>query len=66
MKRGGLYLVVRPGGERSNSGDVIHLDKVSPVEVEAEARAAGMRPIPLRVIPPTDVHVGTIVVMFRG
>jgi len=61
-----IRTVVRPGGERSNSGDVIHLDKVSPVEIEAEARAAGMRPIPLRVIPPTDVHVGTIVVMFRG
>lgn len=61
-----IRTVVRPSGERSNSEDVIHLDKVSPVEVEAEARAAGMRPIPLRVIPPTDVHVGTIVVMFRG
>lgn len=58
--------VIEPGGRRSASEDVIHLDKVTPAQVEAEARAAGMRPVPLRVIAPTDVHVGTIVVMFRG
>lgn len=61
-----IRTVVSPGGARSTSENVIHLDKVTPVEVETEARAAGMRPIPLRVIAPTDVHVGTIVVMFRG
>ncbi|MGI8729095.1 MAG: class I SAM-dependent methyltransferase [Solirubrobacteraceae bacterium] len=61
-----LRTMVAPGGRRSLSEDITQLDKVTPVEVEAEARAAGMRPVPLRVIPQTDVHVGTIVVMFGG
>ncbi len=58
--------IVRPSGERWSTDDVIHLDKVGAGEVEAEAVAAGLRPLEVRVIPPTEEHVGTTVVMLRG
>ena len=58
--------VVTAAGERSTSDDVVHLDKVDAAQVEAEALAAGLWPRAARVIPPTDEHVGTTVVMLRG
>lgn len=58
--------VVTQAGQRSASDDVIHLDKVTPAQVEAEAQAFGLWPRAARVIPPTDEHVGTTVVLLRG
>ncbi|HEY1539808.1 MAG TPA: methyltransferase domain-containing protein [Solirubrobacteraceae bacterium] len=61
-----IRTTVSPSGERSAGDDVIHLDKVGAADVEAEALAAGLWPRAARVIPPTDEHVGTTVVMLRG
>ncbi len=58
--------VVTATGDRSTSDDVVHLDKVDAAHVEAEALRAGLWPRAARVIPPTEEHVGTTVVMLRG
>ena len=61
-----IRTTVAPTGQRSASEDVIHLDKVGPTQVEAEGLAAGLWPRAARIIPPTEEHVGTTVVMLRG
>jgi len=61
-----IRTVVHPTGQRSASDDVIHLDKVDAAQLELEAAAAGLWPRVARLIPPTDEHVGTTVVMLRG
>lgn len=61
-----IRTTIGPDGERTAADDVIHLDKVTVAQVESEAHDAGLRPLPARVIPPTDEHVGTTVVMLRG
>jgi SAM-dependent methyltransferase len=53
-------------GGSSALDDVIHLDKVDVARVEAQAQAAGLTPCATRVIPPTEHHIGTTVVMLRG
>jgi hypothetical protein len=58
--------IVSASGARSSSDDVIHLDKLDAEQVAAEARAAGLASLGVRVIPPTEEHVGTTVVMLRG
>ena len=58
--------VLTADGRRRASDDVLHLDRVSLAEVEAEGRAAGLTVLPVRIIPPTEEHVGTSVVMLRG
>jgi SAM-dependent methyltransferase len=58
--------IVTPSGQRSASDDVIHLDKVGAADVDREALAAGLWPRAARVIPPTEEHVGTTVVILRG
>ena len=49
-----------------SAADVIELAVVDAATLAAEARAAGLTPVPGERIPPTDEHVGTSVVMFRG
>ena len=61
-----IRTTVAPSGQRSASEDVIHLDKVDAAQVEREALAAGLWSRAARVIPPTDEHVGTTVVLLRG
>jgi len=58
--------VIDGSGRERSSDDVIHLDKVSPAHVEIDGLAAGLQPLEVRVIPATEIHVGTIVVMLRG
>ena len=58
--------IVTATGTRTTFDDVIHLDKVDAAQVEAEAMQIGLRPLPARVIPPTEEHEGTTVVMLRG
>jgi SAM-dependent methyltransferase len=53
-------------GRRTASPNLIHLDRVDPWLVDAEARAAGFSPLPARTIAATDDHVGSSVVMLRG
>jgi SAM-dependent methyltransferase len=53
-------------GRRTASPNLIHLDRVDACRLEAEARAAGLAPLPARTIAPTDDHVGSTVVMLRG
>ncbi len=61
-----IRTTVAPGGLRTASDDVIHLDKVDAAQVGREALAAGLWPRAARVIPPTEEHVGTTVVLLRG
>ncbi len=61
-----IRTVVTPSGQRSASDDVIHLDKITPAQLEAEAQAIGLWPRAARVIAPTEEHVGTTVVLLRG
>ena len=58
--------VVTRAGERSESNDVIHLDKVTAAQIEAEGEAAGLWRRAARFIPETEEHVATTVVIFRG
>jgi SAM-dependent methyltransferase len=53
-------------GRRTASANLIHLDRLDPRMLEAEAAAAGLRAEPLRRIAATDDHVGSSVVMLRG
>jgi SAM-dependent methyltransferase len=58
--------IVTADGRRSASDNVLHLDRVTVGEVEAEGREAGLTPLLARIVPPTEEHVGTTVVMLRG
>jgi hypothetical protein len=55
-----------PDGGVTEEDDVIELAALSPEELEAEGRAAGLEPEPARSIPPTDEHVGSEVVLLRA
>ncbi|MDX6707646.1 MAG: hypothetical protein QOI48_3492 [Solirubrobacteraceae bacterium] len=57
---------VSADGSRTASDNVIHLDRVDRRVIEAEAAAAGLRPVSPRWIAETEEHVGSIVVMLRG
>jgi SAM-dependent methyltransferase len=57
---------ISPDGERSTEADVIHLDQVTAVELEDEARSVGLTPHGTTVVPETAHHVGSVVVMLRG
>jgi hypothetical protein len=65
-----LDRVVRLERERNDGStrtlDVTELWRVSPRELEAEGRAAGLAPEPARRIEPTAEHVGSTVVMLRA
>jgi SAM-dependent methyltransferase len=50
-------------GERPPELDVIELDRVGTGELERDAREVGLTVLERREIPPTDEHVGSIVVM---
>ena len=46
--------------------DVVELDRVDCAELEREGRDAGLTPAGVRVIPATDEHVASEVVMLRA
>jgi SAM-dependent methyltransferase len=58
--------ILTADGRRSATDNILHLDKVTIAELEDEGRAAGLTPLPTRILPPTEEHVGTSVVMLRG
>jgi SAM-dependent methyltransferase len=55
-----------PDGEETVESNTISLAMVAPPALAAEARAAGLTPVPGERIPPTYDHVGSWVVLFRG
>ncbi len=55
--------IVTPQGERTTSGDRIHLDDLTPDELEAEARSVGLRPAGRESVPETRDYVGSTVVL---
>jgi SAM-dependent methyltransferase len=57
---------VAPDGRRTAAGDVVRLDRLDAVTLEAEARAAGFAAEPGRAIDETEEHVGSTVVMLRA
>lgn len=56
---------VSPGGELSVEPDEVQLLVVDPTEFEAEAELAGFTPAGRRLIPETEDHVGSIVVLLE-
>jgi SAM-dependent methyltransferase len=59
-------LAVGPSGRATDELDVIELAHVTVAELEAEGTAAGLRPEPHRSVPPTELHIGTEVVLLRA
>jgi SAM-dependent methyltransferase len=62
-----LRQTVSPAGELSEEANEIRIRTLSAAELEAEGAATGFAPLARREIPPTDLHVGsTVVVLERG
>ena len=61
-----LREVVTRSGERTTTTDVVRLDHLDAATLEAEARTAGLSPLPRRVVPQTDEYVGSEVVVLGG
>jgi SAM-dependent methyltransferase len=60
-----LRQTVSPSGELEESLDDVRLQVLSSEAVEAEAMAAGLRPTGRRSVSPTDLHVGSTVVLLE-
>jgi SAM-dependent methyltransferase len=60
-----IRTVVGPGGSHADR-DVIVLDDVDPATFAAEGEAAGLEPVAVRHIEPTDIYVGSEVVVLRA
>jgi hypothetical protein len=58
--------VVDPSGNRRESHDEVHLDRLAPARLQAEAAAAGLRPGEVRLIAETDEHVASEVVLLHA
>lgn len=61
-----LRQLVSPGGELSEELYSVHLDRVSPAELEHEARSAGLKPAGQLEVAPTPDHVGSTVVLLEA
>jgi SAM-dependent methyltransferase len=55
--------IVTADGQHSVEQDVIRLDRVSPEELEAEARESGLRTVGRSIVEQTHEYVGSVVVM---
>jgi SAM-dependent methyltransferase len=68
---GGVVVVERrrqavsPAGELREDGVLIELDLVSTDQVEREASAVGLEPVARHVVPETDDHIGSTVIVCR-
>jgi SAM-dependent methyltransferase len=58
-----LRQTVSPGGRLSEEPNEVRIATFSPGRLEAEAATAGLVPVERREIPPTDIHVGSLVVV---
>jgi len=54
---------VSPAGELSEETDEVRIAMLSAAQLEREAASAGLAPIARRAIAPTDIHVGSTVVV---
>lgn len=62
-----LRQIVSPGGELQEEDNEIRIRTLDAVELEEEAMECGLAPLERRQIPPTDLHVGsTVVVLGRA
>jgi hypothetical protein len=57
---------IAPDGTRTTEDDVVELAAITPEELLEEGRAAGLTPEGVRLVEPTDDHVGSEVVLLRG
>jgi SAM-dependent methyltransferase len=57
---------ITAAGLRTVEHDAVRLDRVSAEQLEREARAACLRPAGRADVPPTNDHVGSVVVMLRA
>jgi SAM-dependent methyltransferase len=60
-----LRQTVSPDGELSEEENEIRIRTLAAAELESEGVAAGLKPLPRRRIAPTDLHVGSTVVLFE-
>jgi SAM-dependent methyltransferase len=60
-----LRQTVSPDGELSEEENEIRIRTLVADELEREGIEAGLEPLPRRRIPPTDLHVGSTVVVFE-
>jgi SAM-dependent methyltransferase len=60
-----LRQTVSPAGELSEEEDEVRIRTLAAAELEREAVAAGLVPLPRREIAPTDLHVGSTVVVLE-
>jgi SAM-dependent methyltransferase len=58
--------IIAPGGDTAVQQDAIHLDAITPEELEREAAAVGLRPDGRRLVPATGDYSGSTVVVVRG
>jgi SAM-dependent methyltransferase len=61
-----LRQTVSPTGELADELDEIPLRLLAAETVEAEAREAGLEPVGRHEVPPTDSHVGSVVVLMEA
>jgi SAM-dependent methyltransferase len=61
-----VRVLTAPDGTSSSEDDAVSLATLSALDLEAEGRAAGLAPEPVRYIEETDTHLGSTVVMLRG
>jgi SAM-dependent methyltransferase len=61
-----LRQVVSPAGRLTDELHTVHLDAVTPDELEQEGRSAGLRAADRRQIPETADHVGSTVVILEA
>jgi SAM-dependent methyltransferase len=59
-----LRQTVSPAGELSEEENEVRIRTLAAGELEREGAAAGLVPLERREIPPTDLHVGSTVVLF--
>ncbi len=61
-----LRQTVSPAGELREATDEVRLQSCSAEDVEAEGKAAGLRPAGRLTLPPTEDHVGSTVVILEA
>jgi len=61
-----VRVLTAPDGTTSSEDDAIALTNLTADDLEAEGRAAGLRPEAPHTIDETDAHMGSTVVMLRG
>lgn len=61
-----LRQTVSPQGELDEELYEVDLQALDAATLEKEGREAGLQPAGRRVLPPTDAHVGSTVVLFEG